>query len=94
MTSTERTEGISIVGGGEDITTGEDIDKGDGVGKSGPLDSGVCLESQSLACFVEKKRWKVHPGVATTDGRVSGDKEREVKVVVDVKKGELIAFNK
>ena len=32
----------------------------------------------------------VHPGVATFEGRVSGDEVREVKVVVEVKEGELI----
>ena len=72
---TERTGGISIVDGGEEVTTGEEIDRGDGAGKSGLLNSGVCLESHSLACSVEKKRWVVHPGVATLEGRVSGDKE-------------------
>ena len=44
--------GISIAGGGEDVTTGEDIDKGDGVGNSGPLGGGVCSGSQSSACSV------------------------------------------
>ena len=47
---TERTGGISIVLGGEAVTTRGEIDKGDGVGKSGLLGSGVCLESQSSAC--------------------------------------------
>ena len=43
--STERTGGISIVDGGEDVTIGEEIDRGDGVGKAGPLGSGVCSGS-------------------------------------------------
>ena len=38
---TERTGGISIVDGGEEVTTGGEIDNGDGVGKEEPLDSGV-----------------------------------------------------
>ena len=45
--STERTGGISIVGGGEEVTTGEERDREDGVGKSGLLDSGVCSRNQS-----------------------------------------------
>ena len=32
----------------------------------------------------------VHPGVATLEGRVLGDKERDVKVAVDVNEGELM----
>ena len=50
--STERTGGISIVGGGEDATMGEEKDREDSVGKSGPLGGRVCSGSQSLACSV------------------------------------------
>ena len=88
---TERTGGISIVGRDEDVTTGEEKDRGDRVGKSGLLDSGVCLGSQSSVRSMGKKRWEVHPRVATMDGRVSGDEEREVRVAVDVKEEELIS---
>ena len=42
--------GISIIGRGEEITTGEEKDKGGGVGKSRPLGGGVCSGSQSSAC--------------------------------------------
>ena len=52
----ERTGGISIVGGGEGITTGDKMDRGDGVGKAELLDSGVCLGSQSLVYSVGEKR--------------------------------------
>ena len=72
---TERTGGISIVGGDEDVTTGEEKDNGEGVGNSGLLDGGVCLGSQSSARSVERKRREVQPGVATLDGRVSGAEE-------------------
>ena len=68
--------GISIVGGDEEVvTTRDEMDRGDGVGKEELLGGGVCLWSQSSAHSVEKKRWEVHLGVATTDGRVSGDEE-------------------
>ena len=40
----ERTGGISIV------TGDEDIGKGDGVGKVELLGDGVCLENQGLGC--------------------------------------------
>ena len=86
----ERTEGISIVGGGEAVATGEEMDKGDGVGKSGLLGSEVCSGSQSSAHSVGKKRREVHLGVVIMDGRVSRDKEQEVKVVVFVREGELM----
>ena len=50
--------GISIVGGGEDMTmdTGKERDRGDGVEKAELLDSGVCSGSQISACSVGKKR--------------------------------------
>ena len=73
--STERTGGVSIVSGGEEVTMGEEIDKGDRVGKVEPLGSGVCLGSQSSACSVRKRRLDVHLGVAMLDGRVSEDEE-------------------
>ena len=34
----------------------------------------------------------VHPGVATLDGRVSGEEVRDIKVAVEVKEGELMMF--
>ena len=85
--------GISIAGGGEVVTTGDERDKGDGVGKEKPLGSRVCSGSQSLACSVGKRRQVVHPGVATLDGRVVGDKGLEDRVAVDVNKGELMIFD-
>ena len=91
---TKRMEGISIVGGDEDVTTGEDMDRGDRVGKSELLGGGVCSGSQSSVYSVGKKRQEVYPGVTTTDRRVSGEEEREVKVVVAVKEGELIVCDK
>ena len=36
----------------------------------------------------------VHPGVVTLEGRVFGDKERDVRVAVDIKEGELMMFDK
>ena len=91
-TSTERTGGISTVGGGEEVTTGEEIDRGDGVGKEEPLGGGVCLGIQSLTFSVERG-WVVHSRVVMVEERVFGDKEQEVRVVVDVKEGELIVFD-
>ena len=91
---TERMGGISIVGRGETVATREEIDRGGGVGTSGLLGSGVCSESQSLVCSVEKKRWEVHLEVVTIDRRVSGDEEQEVRVVVFVREGELMMFDK
>ena len=44
---TERTGRISIVDGGEVVTTGEKIDRGDGVGKEELLGGRVCSESHS-----------------------------------------------
>ena len=73
-TLTDRTGGISMVGGGEEVTTGEEIDRRDVVGKTELLDGGVCSRSHSLACSVKKKRQEVHLGVATLEGRVVGDK--------------------
>ena len=52
--STERTGGISKVGGGEKVTTGGEIDRGDGVGKEEPLGGGVYSGSQSSLCSVER----------------------------------------
>ena len=70
----ERMGGISRVGGGEMVATGDKKDKGDGVGKSGPLGGGMYSGSQSSAHSVGKKRWEVHLGVATLEGRVSGNR--------------------
>ena len=43
----ERTGGISIVGRGEDVTTGEERDKGGGVGKTELLGGRICSGSHS-----------------------------------------------
>ena len=88
--STDRTGGISTLGGDEEVATGEERDRGDRVGKAEPLGSGVCLGSQSLARSVGKKRQEVHSGVAMLDGRVAGDKGQEDKVAVDVSEGEFM----
>ena len=90
--STERTGGISIVAGGEEVTTGGEIDRGDGVGKEELLGSGVCLGCQSSMRLEERER-VAQPGVAMLDGRVSGKKVREVRVAVDVKEEELMIFD-
>ena len=73
-TSTERTGGISIVGGGEEVTTGEEIDRGDGVGKEELLGGGVCSGSQSSTCSAERGQ-VVHPGVVMLEGRVFGEED-------------------
>ena len=91
-TSTERTEGISIVGGGEDVTMEEEIDRGDRVGNIELLGDRVCLENQG-SMFSEGMERVAHPGVATLDGRVSGEEVQEVKVVVEVREGELMMFD-
>ena len=83
--STERTGGISIVAGEEEIG------KGDGVGKEVLPGEGVCFGNQG-SMFSEGMERVAHPGVATLDGRVSGDEVREVKVAVDVSEGELMMF--
>ena len=83
-----------MVGGGENVTTGREIDKGDGVRKVELLDGGVCSECQSLAHSMRKKRWEVHPRVAALDRRVLDDKEREVRVAVFVREGELIVCSR
>ena len=84
--STERTGGISIVTGEEDIT------KGDGVGNSELLGDGVCLENQGSACAGRGR--VVHLEVVTFDGRVSGEEVREVRVAVEVSEGELMMFDR
>ena len=43
--------------------------------------------------FSEGMERVAHPGVATLDGRVSGEEVREVKVVVEVRERELMMFN-
>ena len=43
----ERTEGISIIDGGEVVTSRGEIDKGDRIGKEELLGGRVCLGSQS-----------------------------------------------
>ena len=84
-TSTERMGGISIVVGGEETTAGE------GIGNEVLLDEGVYLGNQG-SMFSEGMERVAHPGVATLDGRVSGDEVRDVKVTVEVKEGELMLF--
>ena len=64
-TLTERTGGISIVVGDEEIA------KGDGAGKEELLGKGVYLGNQGSVCTGRGR--VVHPGVATLDGRVSGE---------------------
>ena len=90
----ERIRGISIVGGGEEVTTGEDIDKGNRVGKEEPLGSRVYSDIQSLADSVGKKRQEVHLEMTILEGRVSRDEKREVRVAVEVREGELIVCDK
>ena len=63
---------------------------GEGIGKEVLLGEGVCLRNQSSACAGRGR--VVHPGVATLDGRVSGEEVREVKVAVEVRDGELMMF--
>ena len=69
---TDSMEEISIVGGGEAITTGEEIDKEDGVEKIELLAGRICSGNHRLTCSVERGR-VVHLGVAMFDGRVAGD---------------------
>ena len=52
---TERTWGISIVGGDKKVIMGEEMDRGDGVGKEEPLGGGVCSGSQSSTCSEERE---------------------------------------
>ena len=82
-TSTERTGGISIVVGEEEMGAG------DSIGNEVLLGEGVYLGNQG-SIFSEGIEHVAHPGVATLDGRVSGDEVREVSVAVEVKDGELI----
>ena len=70
---TERTGGISIIGGEEEVAMKE-IGKGDGVGKSELLDNGVYSRSQSLACSMERRQ-EVHSGVVMLDDRVAGEED-------------------
>ena len=63
---------------------------GEGVGNEVLLGEGVCLGNQGLM-FSEGMGRVAHPGVATLDGRVSGEEVREVKVAVEVRDGELIS---
>ena len=62
---------------------------GEGIGKEVLLGEGVYLGNQG-SMFSEGMERVAHPGVATLDGRVSGDEVRDVKVTVEVKDGELI----
>ena len=83
--STERTGGISIV-------VGEEIIAGEGIGKEVLLGEGVYRRNHG-SMFSEGTGRVAHPGVATLDGRVSGDEVRDVKVAVEVRDGELMMFD-
>ena len=85
----DRTGGISIVGGGKEVTTDDEMCKGDRVEKSKLLGDGVCLVSQSSAHSVGRKRGEVHSGVVMLDGSIVEDKGWEDRVAVDVKEGVL-----
>ena len=41
-----------------------------------------------------ERRWVVHPGVATFEGRVAGDKAWEVRVAMEVNKEEPMLYNR
>ena len=69
---TNRMGGISIVDGGEEVTTEGEIDKRDRVEKSNLFGDGVCIRYQSVACLVER-RWKVHTEVVMLEDNVAGD---------------------
>ena len=90
---TDRTGGISIVGGNEVVTMGEEIDRGDGVGKVELLGGGVCSGNHKSVCSVERGQ-VVHPGVVMFDWRVVEDKGQDDKVAADVKEEELMMYNK
>ena len=79
----ERTGGISIVVGGEEMTAGE------GIGNEVLLGEGVYLGNQG-SMFSEGMGRVAHPGVATLDGGVSGEEVQEVKVAVEVREGEFM----
>ena len=66
--------------------------RGGGIGKEVLLGEGVYLGNQGLM-FSEGMERVAHPGVATLDGRVSGEEVREVKVAVEVREGELMMFD-
>ena len=76
----------------EEVTTG-DIGKGEGVGKEELSGSRVCSSTQSSTHSVERGR-VVQPEMAMLEGKVLGEEEQEVKVVVDIKDGELIVFER
>ena len=65
---------------------------GEGIGKEVLLGEGVYLGNHG-SMFSEGIERVAHPGVATLDGRVSGDEVRDGKVAVEVKDGELIVFD-
>ena len=73
---TERTGGISMTGGEEEIA------KGDRAGNVELLGDGVCIGNQGLVC--SGRRWVVYSGVVTFEGRVLGEEVQEVKVAVEV----------
>ena len=65
---------------------------GEGIGNEVLLGEGVYLGNHG-SMFSEGIECVAHPGVATLDGRVSGEEVREVKVAVEVRDGELMAFD-
>ena len=65
---------------------------GEEVGNEVLLGEGVCLGNQG-SMFSEGMEHVAHPGVATLDGRVSGEEVQEVKVAVEVREGELMMFD-
>ena len=87
----DRIGGISIIGGGKEVTTGGEIGKEDRVGKSEVLGDGVCSGYQRMACSVERRQ-EVHLGVATLEGRVTGDEGQEDRVMVEIREGELMCL--
>ena len=87
---TERIGGISIVDGGEDVTTRE-IVKGDEVGKAEPLGGGMCSGNHRSAHSMRRGQ-VVHLEVVMFDGRIVEDEGQEDKVVVDVREQELMMY--
>ena len=81
-------EGISIIGGREEVTTGEEMGKGDRVGRSVLLGNGVCSGNQKRTCL--ERGQEVHPGIVTLDGKVVEDKEEEDRVAVEVNDEEFM----
>ena len=75
---TDRIRGISVVVEDRMLAIDEEMGKGDRVEKSDLFGDGVCSGNQRIACSVERE-WEVHPGVATLESKVAGDKGQEDK---------------